>query len=375
MEQPLYADVLLPLPLEVLFTYKVPVEWKPTLRVGCRVLVPFGNSKRLTGIVQSIHEKTPTGSRIKPILSVFDESPLLDEKERSFWSWIAGYYCCTKGEVMNAAMPAALRPTTAEDDNWLSRKEQRDVYVRLNAAYESNTQAMDEALKGMGRAKKQVELVRLFLQYTDTCVSEGSPRAILRRTLIGQAGSSSAILKQVCERGLLDCFEKVCQKQPEEPTMTLPILTSYQKTAFDDLSQKLQKKTVCLLHGYTSSGKTAIYMHLIQRCLDNGLQALFLVPEIALTTQLADRLRQVAQNWASIIPDYGAGTVGGMASTYTNNGFKVILGVRSSIFFLQKSGLVVVDENTTVTANNGNLPRGIMPKCSGAGISMEQKPY
>jgi len=347
METASYTDVLLPLPLEVTFTYKVPIEWMPQLKVGCRVLVPFGNRKQMTGIVQSIHNRPPATSRIKDILKVLDESPFLGERDFSFWSWIAGYYCCTTGEVLNAALPAALRPASADDDKWQLRLERREVYVRMNPLYESNSLAVDTLLLSMARAKKQVVLLRLFMQLTDTCVSEEGRRVVSRKTLLNQAESTPATLKLLCERGVLDCYEEICPKQAAEPTMPLPTLTSYQKTALDDLKQQLDKHAVCLLHGYTSSGKTALYLHLIHQCIEEGSQALFLVPEIALTTQLADRLKQV---FGSTLGIYHSGLserdrLEVWRQLRQEDGFNVILGVRSSIFLpFRKLGLVVVDE-------------------------------
>lgn len=347
MESTSYADVLLPLPLDITFTYKVPVEWTANLKVGCRVLVPFGNSKQLTGIIQRIHTNSPSTHRVKSILKVFDEFPLLSERELSFWDWIAGYYCCTTGEVMNAALPIAMRPSTTEDDKWLSNRNASETFVRLNEAYRRNVQALEKVLQEMTRAKKQVALIQTLLQLTEASTLEDEGCSISRKTLLQAAGSTSATLKQVCERGILTCFENVTQKPFVQQTAPLPTLTVHQKKAFDDLTHKLLNQTVCLLHGYTSSGKTAIYMHLMHQCLNEGSQALFLVPEIALTTQLADRLRQV---YGSKLGVYHSGLseqerLDVWRQVGQENGLKVILGVRSSIFLpFRKLGLVVVDE-------------------------------
>jgi len=347
MESTSYTDVLLPLPLEVTFTYKVPTEWIPYLKVGCRVLVPFGNSKQLTGIVQLIHDSPPATTRIKSMLKILDERPFLGEMDLSFWSWIASYYCCTTGEVMNAALPASLRPTSIDDDKWQSHSQLHEVFVRMNSNVESNSQALERVLQSIVRAKKQVMLLQSFMQLTDNCVSERMRRAVSRKTLLNVAESTPATLKLLCDRGVLECYEEICPKQTEEPTMPFPTLTSHQQTAYEDLKLKLDKQGVCLLHGYTSSGKTALYLHLIRQCIEEGSQALFLVPEIALTTQLANRLKQV---FGSALGIYHSGLserdrLDVWRQLRQEDGFKVILGVRSSIFLpFRKLGLVVVDE-------------------------------
>lgn len=347
MEQPLYADVLLSIPLDACFTYKVPTEWKGLLQVGSRVLVPFGKKKRITGIVSSITETQPEGTHFKGIDYVLDQLPLFDERTLSFWSWIAGYYCCTKGEVMQAAVPAALRPVSAESDTWLKQLEHREVYVRLNPRYETDTQALEEALKGLSRAKKQAELARTFLRLTERSPSDVHSRTLQRKTLLEAASSTPALLKQVCERGLLECYEAISRKPVTEDRVVLPVLTSYQQTAFDAIRRTWINKPVCLLHGYTSSGKTAIYIHLIKHCLDEGKQALLLVPEIALTTQLADRMKQAFGSRLSV---YHSGLsererLSVWQQLTQEGGPRVILGVRSSIFLpFKQLGIVVIDE-------------------------------
>lgn len=347
MESTSYADVLLPLPLDVTFTYEVPLEWMSALNVGCRVLVPFGNSKQLTGIIQRIHTNPPASRNVKSIIKVLDDIPLLSEKELSFWAWIASYYCCTMGEVMKAALPAALKPSTTDDAKWQSCGKSTETYVRLTAHYEQNAHALETALQEMSRAKKQVALVHYFLNETATGENKEGERDLSRKYLLQATGSTSVILKQVCDRGVMECFNKECLKSRVEPTAPIPTLTVHQKKAFEDLTDKLSRQAVCLLHGYTSSGKTAIYLHLINQCIHEGGQALFLVPEIALTTQLAYRLRQV---YGSKLGVYHSGLseqerLDVWRQLGQEDGYKVILGVRSSIFLpFRKLGLVVVDE-------------------------------
>ncbi len=348
MEATSFADVLLPLPLEGSFTYQVPADLLPVLRVGSRVLVFLGNNKQMTGIVLSIHQQKPAASRIKSIVKVFDHSSVIGEKTLDFWSWIASYYCCTMGEVMNAALPAGLKPSTTNDEKWQNPSKKVETYVRLSSEYQTSDDAWINVFAGLTKAKKQALLLRGFLELTNTCVMKGGVRMILRKTLLNETASSAAILKQLCERGILICFdERLSNDSFQEETTVLPTLTVHQEKALSNLKEQFGTKPVCLLHGYTSSGKTAIYLHLIRECMEEGSQALFLVPEIALTTQLAERLRGALGTQLCM---YHSGLseqdrLEVWRQLQQENGCKVILGVRSSIFLpFKKLGLVVVDE-------------------------------
>jgi len=344
METTRFAEVLLPLPLEGTFTYNVPTEFLPQLSVGCRVLVPFGNQKVMTGIVLSMHAHLPDSPRIKFLIAILDDSPFLKEETLSFWSWIAAYYCCSMGEVFNAALPAALKPTTVGDERGQSRIYPTETFVRLVPAYQNNPETLVLLNATLGKAKLQQRLMQPFI-----VKAQASNEAVVfsKKELLQAVGTVSTALKSLCDKGVLELFQAPVSQQPIINTGSLPVLDTFQEAALADIKHHFERKPVCLLHGYTSSGKTAVYMHLIQQSLDDGKQALYLVPEIALTSQLAERLRRV---FGSKLGIYHSGLsekarLDVWRQLREDTGCLVVLGVRSSVFLpFNDLGLVVVDE-------------------------------
>jgi len=343
-----YADVLLPVPLEGAFTYAIPCDMFPDLMVGCRVVVPFGARKLMTGIVTEIHQRKPDSVNIKQLRTRLDQQPLIGQEQFCFWKWIASYYCCSMGEVMNAALPAGLRPEGDVLETRTGMHVRTQTYVRLAPAYNQDLDALNQVFDKLVRAKKQVALLLKYLELSGVCQEQATIAEVSRRELLDQSEASAVILKGLCTKGILDVYEKEEPDQHADTPVSGPAaLNPYQEKALQSIKEQFEKQPVCLLHGYTSSGKTEIYMHLIKECLDQGKQALLLVPEIALTTQLAERLRRVFGSdlgvYHSGISDYERENI--WYQMHQQKRYKVILGVRSSIFLpFHSLGMVVVDE-------------------------------
>lgn len=345
-----YADVLLPLPLEGNFTYLVPPDLQSSLTVGCRVIVPLGASKQVTGVVMALHSNKPSSTRIKPLLDALDAVPLLGTETLAFWAWIADYYCCTLGEVMNAALPAGLKPADAVADKLEGGKGQSIEIVFPASAYATTSAALLDALPQLSRAKKQAQLVKTFVDclQTATTMQPSGEKGIEKHTLLALANASNAHLKGLVERGLLRIGLVLKDQQPEEKALQPPAtLNEPQATALASIEEQFKHHAVCLLHGYTASGKTELYIHLIKACIEQGKQALMLVPEIALTTQLANRLKRVFGQDLGVYHS-GLGTrerLDVWRQVGRQHGCKVVLGARSAVLLPFKNlGLVVVDE-------------------------------
>jgi len=346
----LYADVLLPLPLEGSFTYLVPPVFQPSLAVGCRVLVPLGANKQVTGVVMGLHGNKPAKGRLKSLIDQLDTEPLLGEETLAFWSWIAAYYCCTLGEVMNAALPAGLKPSEADADQ-LDRGTQRLVdVVYPGAEYADSPELLLEVLPQLTKAKKQAHLLNVFLTNMLTHSSEEPilQKGIEKRTLLDQSNATGAQLKALVERGLLEIRSIPAEPSMEAQPLQAPaLLNEPQNKALASINDQFNQYPVCLLHGYTASGKTELYIHLIKDCIEQGKQALMLVPEIALTTQLAYRLKRVFGDELGI---YHSGLnvrerLDVWRQVGRQNGCKVVLGARSAVLLpYHNLGLVVVDE-------------------------------
>lgn len=345
-----YADVLLPLPLEGTFTYLVPPAFLPTLAVGCRVLVPLGASKQVTGVVMALHHQTPASTRVKSLIDCLDVEPLLGQETLAFWTWIAEYYCCTLGEVMNAALPAGLKPAEMDADKLDGGKGRMVDRVYPAAAYVDKPEALLEALPQLVRAKKQTQLLKDFVACLSLAPSSlpDNEQGVEKRRLLEVSNATGAQLKNLVEKELLVVKAVPVDVSPDQlPVQPPATLNEAQTNALDSIKEQFTHHAVCLLHGYTASGKTELYIHLIKTCIDQGQQALMLVPEIALTTQLAERLKRVFGSDLGVYHS-GLGTrerldvwrqVGRQA------GCKVVLGARSAVLLpYQNLGLVVVDE-------------------------------
>lgn len=340
-----YADVILPVPLEGTFTYAVPAG--TALSVGRRVLVPFGKNKSYLGIVTHLHDTPPQGYTVKSILQVIDTSPIVNASQLKLWQWISDYYLSPIGEVYKAAMPAGLK---AED----GYRPKTETYIRLTASYR-NAAALHIALNVLSRAKKQLDAFTCYLELsswdqTDQEDCQPQSQEVTREELMNASGASSETLRMLERRGFLETYEKEVGRLnlggDYHPERIQP-LSQAQQEAYNNILMSMMKRRVTLLHGVTSSGKTEIYIHLIQRALERHEQVLYLLPEIALTVQMMQRLQRVFGNRLGIYHSKYADAerVEIWQKQLSDNPYDIILGARSAVFLpFQRLGLVIVDE-------------------------------
>ena len=337
-----YADIILPVPLYGTFTYAVPDGM--SVGMGMRVLVPFGRSKSYVAVVMRLHHQKPAGYEVKAIQAVMDQSPVVTEPQLKLWQWIADYYLSPIGDVYKAALPAGLK---AEE----GYRPKTETYVRLTTQYR-NVAALHIALNVLSRAKNQLKVFTeyLALSHWDEIENGVQPEEVTREELMNVSGGSAATLNQLVKRQLLECYEvevgRLNHGGPYRPELVKP-LSAAQQDAYNKIQLSMLKKRVTLLHGVTSSGKTEIYIHLIQQALERKEQVLFLMPEIALTVQMMQRLQRVFGDRLGIYHSRysDAERVEIWQKQLSANPYDVILGARSAIFLpFQRLGLVIVDE-------------------------------
>lgn len=400
-----YADVILPLAVP-LYTYRIPEHLLETVKIGCRVVVQLGARKMYTAIVFAIHTNKPNTATIKDIESVLDEIPIVTSKQLQLWTWMSDYYMCNLGEVMKAALPSGLKLESeavlyvnpnfdcltlnesdrmafvcVEKNNGISMldlakmlgkksvtnlvqklvdvqalfvdenisnqyKPKLKSYVKL-AQEPSNKQFVDNSFAMVSKAAKQQELflklLGIFVQHKDEENFAVEKSELLQNT-------TPQVLNELQKKGIV-VFEtrKVSRFNQYSATKGLAQLSEHQQKALDEIHSCFEKNPFCLLHGVTSSGKTEIYIHLIQEMLDAGKQVLYLLPEIALTSQIINRLRNVFGNLVGVyhsrFSDNERVEVWNNLLQNNESSYKIILGVRSSIFLpFSNLGLVIVDE-------------------------------
>ena len=335
----MFVDVILPLPLDGVFTYSVPTSEEGRVKVGARVLVPFGRNKTYVGIISHIHNQSPEGYQTKEILQVMDFSPILLDSQLKLWQWISDYYMSPIGEVYKAALPSGLK---AED----GYKPKTELYIRLTSPFRSE-QALHVALNMLQRADKQQ---KAFIDYLALSGWDSGVGIELTRDELLNQGHSLPTINALVKRGLLETYE--CEvgrlNNNQEPHLeNIKPLSTTQQDAFNQIQFSFLKKNVTLLHGVTSSGKTEIYIHLIQQALEQKKQVLYLLPEIALTVQMMERLQRVFGNRLGIYHSKYADAerVEIWQKQLSQNPYDVILGARSAVFLpFQRLGLVIIDE-------------------------------
>ena len=335
----MFVDVILPLPLDGVFTYSVPTSEEGRVKVGARVLVPFGRNKTYVGIISHIHNQSPEGYQTKDILQVMDFSPILLDSQLKLWQWISDYYMSPIGEVYKAALPSGLK---AED----GYKPKTELYIRLTSPFRSE-QALHVALNMLQRADKQQ---KTFIDYLALSGWDSGVGTELTRDELLNQGHSLPTINALVKRGLLETYE--CEvgrlNNNQEPHLeNIKPLSTTQQDAFNQIQFSFLKKNVTLLHGVTSSGKTEIYIHLIQQALEQKKQVLYLLPEIALTVQMMERLQRVFGNRLGIYHSKYADAerVEIWQKQLSQNPYDVILGARSAVFLpFQRLGLVIIDE-------------------------------
>lgn len=405
-----FADVILPLPLYKYFTYRIPDDMRSCLQQGSRVVVPFGRKKYYTAIVAYLHDLAPVGYETKEIISLLDDKPVLRRPQLRFWEWIAEYYLCSVGDVYKAALPSGLKlesETTVtlngeyeESEevrlkdrelillDTLSRngkmslseleretglknilpvvrgllekealfvseqiknnyKPKTEVYVRMSFPPEEKD-FLKEVFDKVKSAKKQEVLLLSYLDLS-CFMRKGMYREVSRKDLLERSAVSVSILNAMIAKGIFVKYKKEVSRFASLSVRLQDIaeLSEVQKRAYEQITDSFRTHDVTLLHGVTSSGKTEIYIHLIKQVVDAGRQVLYLVPEIALTTQLTTRLQRVFGDkliiYHSKFSDNERVEIWNNLLNEKKSG--IILGVRSSIFLpFRDLGLVIVDE-------------------------------
>lgn len=342
-----YVDVLLPLPLEGLYTYAVPTEMEGRVSFGMRVVVPLGKTKTYVAMAVRVHHDKPQANSLKSILQVLDQQPVLLPEQYRLWQWIAHYYMSPLGDVLKAALPAGLK----NEEHYKPRTE---TYIRLTQNFRTE-QAQHIAMDMLARAEKQQHMLATFLQLLydnlpPAANEEQSGIGITREELLNTSHANVAVLQALIKRGILESYQVEVGRlnHGDEPhPERIKKLSEAQQKAYNEIVFSFLKHHVTLLHGVTSGGKTEIYIHLIQQALDRHEQVLYLLPEIALTVQMMERLRRVFGNRLGIYHSKysDAERVEIWNKQLSDCPYDVILGARSALFLpFKKLGLVIVDE-------------------------------
>lgn len=341
-----YADIILPLPLDSLFTYSVPDSLAGRVGLGVRVLVPFGKSKTYVGLVVRTHNNKPD-FKVKDISVVMDDAPVVNSVQLELWRWMADYYLSSVGDVMNAALPSGLK----SEDGYTAKTE---TYVSLAPEYR-NERAIHVALDMLKRAEAQRKVFETFLTLShwdtisgDRCAE--SVAEVSRDELMNESHGTSAAFRNLVVRKFLNTYEREIGRLNHggdpHPELIKP-LNEAQQTAYNDIVFSFLKKDVVLLHGVTSSGKTEIYIHLISQAIERHQQVLYLLPEIALTVQIRQRLQRVFGNRLGIYHSKysDAERVEIWKKQLSATPYDVILGARSAVLLpFTNLGLVIIDE-------------------------------
>lgn len=341
-----FVDVILPVPLEGLFTYGLPEQWVGRVSMGVRVLVPLGKSKHYIAMAVKVHQTEPE-MKWKPIEQVLDEQPVVREQQMRLWQWISEYYMSPIGDVFKAAMPSGMK----SEEGYKPRTE---TFLDLSPKWRSE-QNLHLALDMMRRADKQRRVFETFLAMTGWDKMEGDvPRETItelsRDELMNATHCTATVLKSLIDKGFLIKYEREVGRlnQSTEPDYTkIQKLNAAQQDAYNDILMGFLQKNVVLLHGVTSSGKTELYIYLIKRAIDRHEQVLYLMPEIALTVQMQQRLQRVFGNRLGIYHSKysDAERVEIWQKQLSETPYNVILGARSAVFLpFQRLGLVIVDE-------------------------------
>ena len=404
-----FVDVILPLPLHSSFTYSLPEEMAGDVQIGCRVIVPFGRKKYYTAIVRNIHYSAPTEYEVKEVSALLDAHPILLPAQFKFWEWLADYYLCTQGDVYKAALPSGLKLESEtmveynpdfEPDVQLSDKElkildllsaepeqcvtklekesgvknilsvikslldKEAIFVKeeLKRTYKPRTETRVRLTKAASnehrlhfffdelqrRAPKQLDLLMKYIELSG-CLGKVQ-KEVAKKELLQRASATPAVFNGLVERGVFEVYQQEIGRLNTAfagNTFSLNPLNGHQQRAHDEIVDSFRTKNVCLLHGVTSSGKTEIYIHLIEEVIRQGKQVLYLLPEIALTTQITERLKRVFGSrlgiYHSKFPD--AERVEIWQKQLSEQPYDIIVGVRSSVFLpFRHLGLVIVDE-------------------------------
>lgn len=341
-----YVNVILPLPLEGTFTYSLPEALADKVCLGVRVFVPLGKSKTYTAMAVRVHEDVPE-FKTRDILQVIDADPVMLDRQMRLWQWIATYYMAALGDVFKAALPAGLKA----EENYRPKTVR---CVTLPASLRSE-QSLHLVMSILAKAAKQQQTFCTYLQLShwDNIDGETPPEHIQEVAcdeLQNAAGASDAVLRQLINRKFLEVYHREVGRigsGGEAHPENIQPLSEAQQDAMNQIRTQFMAKNVVLLHGVTSSGKTEIYIHLIQKAIDEGKQVLYLLPEIALTVQMTRRLQQVFGSRLGIYHSKysDAERVEIWKKQLSDEPYDVVLGARSAVFLpFTRLGLVIVDE-------------------------------
>lgn len=406
-----YAEVILPLPLNATFTYRIPEDMVQRIKVGQRVIVQFGSKKFYTGIIESISPIAPEGYEVKDIVSILDDFSITKHPQLKLWHWISEYYLCSIGDVYKAAVPAGLKVESEtfieldkdfeeDEENRLSEREviicqllehegklstsdiekktgfknslniinhlisigavivseklieryrsKKETYIKLTAE-PGDSEGLHKAFDAVKGAKKQETLLLALIEMSCFTRKGAENLEVSRAQLLERTGVTTAIISALAKKGIIEVYKKEINRFQFSGVVTykLPTLSEAQENALNSITDSFSEHAITLLHGVTSSGKTEIYIHLLSRILQQSKQALFLVPEIALTTQLTHRLQKVFGERVLIYHSRFSDNerVDIWKKLLTEDEPCVVIGARSSLFLpFSNLGIVIVDE-------------------------------
>ncbi|MEM6321023.1 MAG: primosomal protein N', partial [Bacteroidota bacterium] len=398
-----FATVIIPVAVPKAYTYVVPDELLPDLKFGMRVEVQFGKSKLYAGIVVALHQNPPANHKPKPIFSIIDTIPIISTKQYELWQWMAEYYCCTIGQVMNAALPKGLKldsETTISlssvfDDNFevlndkeyliaealtiqselkiedvqqiLNQKtiypiinkllEKRVIYlkeilnekykpkkiacVRLREPYHSDRNALNAAFDKVSKAERQMEALMAFLTL------EPAQEFVRKQDVYKKANVNSSVLNAMAKKEIFELYDREVSRLGgyEEELISSPALSDQQVRAIEEIRTAFVDKNVVLLHGVTGSGKTRVYVELIKEVIEKGGQVLYLIPEIALTTQIIMRLEKIFGDQINVYNSRINDSQRVEVWKSVKAGVPLVLGARSAMFMpYDNLQLIIVDE-------------------------------
>lgn len=411
-----FADVILPLPMEGHFTYLIPEDLSAKVMPGMRVVVQFGSKKFYSALVRKVHTSKPEGVATKLLETVLDENPILPESIFQFWDWIASYYHCSQGEILKAALPSGLKlesetrvtlNDSADKANWAelsprenllleiirekkcitvfelnntalkkgtipllkellhkgvihideeireSYKVRTETIVTLGAAIFSEEKLL-RTLDLLTKIPKQREMLTIFLQ-ENAAITDLASKAYPKRALMMKSNATVSVFNGLLKKEILAVYEQPIDRLESHEGVRREAYALYpaQQTALEQIEESFAKNQVTLLHGVTSSGKTEIYINLIEKCLKEGKQVLYMLPEIGLTTQMINRLLEVFGNQAGVYHSRFSDAerveiwnrVLAFRGGSTDQAHQLIIGTRSSIFLpFTALGLIIVDE-------------------------------
>ena len=343
---PRYVNVILPLPLEGEFTYSVPDDLQAQVAVGVRVVVPLGKSKTYVALVTAVLDSMPEpllasgqADKVRPLHQVADDAPVVLDSQLELWRWIADYYMSPIGEVMKAALPSGMK----QEDGYVPKTE---TWVSLAEPFRSE-EALHLALDMLRRAPRQRDIMLTLIEMMPAADYSFT---LSRDELLNSSHSTPLAFRQLQERGILATYQREVgrlNRGGEPSPQNIKPLTPPQADAYNRLLVEMMAHRVTLLHGVTSSGKTELYIHLIQRAIDRGEQVLYLLPEIALTVQITTRLQRVFGRRLGIYHSKysDAERVEIWQKQLSASPYDVILGARSACLLpFQRLGLVIIDE-------------------------------